>query len=208
MTRPLLLDLFCGAGGASVGYHRAGFDVVGVDIVAQPRYPFRFIQGDALKPPVNLDNFDVIHASPPCQAYTQAQRLHGREHPDLVADVREMLDARRYVIENVPGSPLENWVQVCGISLGLRVKRHRWFETSDPVMGLACGWHGTYLTVFGHAAEWHDVRIPGRWPGTTKQAKAAMGIDWMSRDELSEAVPPAYTEFIGTQLIEYLERAA
>ncbi len=211
MTRPLLLDLFSGAGGAAMGYHQAGFDVVGVDIVPQPRYPFDFIQGDALLPPVDLEAFDLIHASPPCQAYSIANNIHGRDdHPDLVAETRRLVvrSGRPYVIENVPGSPLRGWVQLCGRTLGLGVKRHRWFEASFAMMVPPCPKNhpGDWVSVFGHTvlsrghvigkAKGGGNRIKRKHLGTDR-GREAMGIDWMTRDELSEAIPPAYTEYIG-----------
>ncbi len=207
MTPPLLLDLFCGAGGAAMGYHRAGFDVVGVDIKPQPHYPFDFVQGDALAPPLDLDVFDAIHASPPCQAYTQAQRLQGKQHPDLVSKTRDVISPTglSYVIENVPGAPLINAVQVCGRGLGLTVKRHRLFESNVSLMGVPCMAHDDYITVFGHSVERRGNK---RIALTVEQGREAMGIKWMNRDELSEAIPPAYTEFIGGQLLEQLERVA
>ncbi len=138
--KPRLLDLFSGAGGAAMGYHRAGFEVVGVDIAPQPHYPFEFIQGDALLylqavPWLrDLSRFDAIHASPPCQAYSQASaqwdsRLGADRHPDLLPEVRMLLEATGlpWVIENVPSSPMSNYVVLCGSSFGLGVRRHRWF---------------------------------------------------------------------------------
>src|SRR5690348_13600467 len=144
MSRPKLLDLFCGAGGAAMGYHRAGFDVVGVDIKPQPRYPFEFHQGDALDPtyrdpwfePWWIDTFNAIHASPPCQAYTKARKLQGKEHPDLIGPTRELLKATGlpYVIENVPGAPLVDPVVLEGQMFeGLATQRARWFETNWPL---------------------------------------------------------------------------
>ena len=138
-----ILDLFCGAGGAAAGYHRAfpNAEIVGVDIVPQPRYPFTFIQADALEFP--LDGFDFVHASPPCQAFTAYRRRGGGVgdgYPDLIAVVRARLlchDAT-YVIENVPGAPLHHPVQLCGSSFGLNVRRHRLFETSFPAVGKRC----------------------------------------------------------------------
>jgi DNA (cytosine-5)-methyltransferase 1 len=231
--RPRLLDLFCGAGGAAMGYHRAGFDVIGVDIAPQPRYPFKFIQADALELLDNAEHgigwylegigecFDAVHASPPCQRYSVANNIHQREdHPDLVGRTRELLQATGlpYVIENVPGAPLEHAVTICGLTLGLNVKRHRLFECSFPVMVYPCGRHeGDWLLVFGHTvlnrghvigkAKGGGNRIKRTHQGTDA-GRAAMGIDWMTRDELSEAIPPAYTEHIGHYLIAELNAKA
>jgi DNA (cytosine-5)-methyltransferase 1 len=220
MTRPRLLDLFCGAGGAGMGYHQAGFDVVGVDIVPQPRYPFEFHQADALEFP--LDGFDAIHASPPCQAYTIANNIHGRtDHPDLIPQTRGRLQASGvpWVIENVPGSPLRSYVVLCGLALGLNVKRHRWFESSDWLMVPPCppGHPGDWVLVFGHTVldRGHQVGITANGGPIihrnhlgTDVGREAMGINWMTRDELSEAIPPAYTRFIGEQLLAHLGAAA
>ena len=195
-----LLDLFCGAGGSAVGYHRAGFDeIVGVDMKFQKRYPFQFVQADAMTYP--LDGFDVIHASPPCQAFTIARVIHGREHADLLTPTRARLVAHggRWVIENVPGAPMRPHIVLCGSIFGEpRLKRHRWFEFDGvPPLNLlpTCAHAKQVVSVFGHGghvyhgvAEWREV----------------MGIDWMSRDELAQAIPPAFTEFIGRQLLEHL----
>jgi len=212
MSRPLLLDLFCGAGGAAMGYDQAGFEVVGVDIKPQPHYPFEFIQGDALNwlerwgewPP-----YAAIHASPPCQAYTQAQRLQKNEHPDLLPESRRLLDAtgRPYVIENVPGAPMPNYVQICGQGIGLQVRRHRWFESNRPLMGVPCHHTWPYLTIYGHAAEWRHGTHE-RFRTSALAGKDAMGVPWMTRDEMAQAIPPAYTQFIGEQLLEHLARVA
>jgi DNA (cytosine-5)-methyltransferase 1 len=207
---PRLLDLFCGAGGAAVGYHRAGFEVVGVDHRPQPRYPFTFVRADALRPPFDLRDFDAIHASPPCQAYSAANNVHGRtDHPDLIGPVRDLLAAsgRLYVIENVPGSPLRGAAEVCGLALRLGVRRHRWFESNVLLLGTDCGDHRQdYASVFGHGARGR-THVPGRTgrPSLSlARAKAGMGIDWMTRAELSQAIPPAYTAFIGKQLLRVL----
>jgi DNA (cytosine-5)-methyltransferase 1 len=200
-----------------MGYHRAGFDVVGIDIKPQPRYPFLFIQADALKPPVDLKAFDVIHASPPCQAYTAANNIHKREdHPDLIAQTRALLieSSRPFVIENVPLAPLRYPVTVCGLALKLGVKRHRLFESNQMLFGTQCiGHEGDWVTVFGHTVLERSPQI-GRTAKDgpifrrkhlgTERGRTAMRIAWMTREELSEAIPPDYTEFIGRQLREHL----
>ncbi len=242
MRRPRLLDLFCGAGGCSVGYHRAGFDVVGVDSKPQPRYPFEFHQADAMTFP--LDGFAAIHASPPCQAYSTMTKMHKKsDHPDLVAAMRELLigSGTPYVIENVSGSPLRDPVMLCGTMFGLGVKvanaelrRHRLFETSFFMLyGLQCR-HSAMRTigVFGdhgngsntlkktkrlQAAGLIRPRTVGVWGNSggmsvrdgvhqfcNAERSEAMGIDWMTGKELSQAIPPAYTEYIGTQLMRIL----
>lgn len=202
-----------------MGYHRAGFDVVGIDIKPQPNYPFEFHQGDAMSWP--LDGYDAIHASPPCQAYSVANNIHGRtDHPDLVAATRRRLEATGllYVIENVPGSPLRNHVQICGLSVGCNVRRHRWFECSFPIMVPPCSnHHADYAIVFGGGAKGRGHTIGRTAKGGSRirrpfvpheRAQAAMGIDWMIRDELSQAIPPAYTEWIGAELLAAIEAAA
>lgn len=225
MRRPLLLDLFCGAGGAAMGYYEAGFDVVGVDIKPQPHYPFEFVQmdvmGRAAMDVLHAREFDAIHASPPCQAYTVANNIHQKEHPDLLPETRRLLQASGvpWVIENVPGAPMPNHVQVCGLALGLNVKRHRWFESSEAMWGTQCPARhpGDWLLVFGHTVleRGHVIRqtpagnnTTRRKHTTTERGREAMGIDWMNRDELAEAIPPAYTEHIGAQLLAHLEVAA
>jgi DNA (cytosine-5)-methyltransferase 1 len=217
MNRPLLLDLFCGAGGAAMGYHRAGFDVVGVDIAPQPHYPFEFHQGDALDVLDDLaHDFDAIHASPPCPAYSRVTGFGGvgahKKHPDLVEPTRRLLEATGlpYAIENVPGAPLRPDLTLCGEMFGLRVHRHRVFEfgggmfalrlphTKHRLKGARDNCHiedGYTRVVTGHLSDVDD-------------AAAAMGIDWMTRDELTQAIPPAYTEWIGAQLLQHVRAAA
>jgi DNA (cytosine-5)-methyltransferase 1 len=217
MSRPRLLDLFCGAGGAAVGYHRAGFDVVGVDLEPQSNYPFQFIRADALA--VELDGFDAIHASPPCQAYTA---LAGPGHPRLLEPVRERLRATGlpYVVENVVGAPLlEPKALLCGSMFGLGVRRHRLFEASFVILAPTCH-HSAQLerirAYYGKkrwAARRPDNNVQGRerlplLRGTVERAPRDMGIDWMTWDELREAIPPAYTELVGYQLRAQVEALA
>jgi DNA (cytosine-5)-methyltransferase 1 len=227
MTRPLALDLFCGAGGASMGLHRAGFDVVGVDIKRQPRYPFTFIQGDALNPPLDLSRFDLIWASPPCQAYTVANaayRYAGGCHPALVERTRELLAGHPItIIENVPGAPLRADLVLDGTMFpDLRVIRRRHFELSFRAP-FALGFDASD-SVSRH--RWASPRKGGAVGGNSKRARArygfpavdpmpyrgaCMGIDWMTRDGLGEAIPPAYSEFIGRAAMGFaatLEAAA
>ena len=200
MTRPRLLDLFCGAGGAGMGYHQAGFDVVGVDIEPHKDYPFEFHCADAMTFP--LDGFDVIHASPPCQAFTAAGVIHGNaHHHDLLTPTRERLieQGTPWVIENVPGAPMCKDLVLCGSMFNLRSEngrliRHRWFEFGQPFYALvpSCQHDGPTISVFGHGGHvYHGV---ADW-------RVVMGIDWMTRDDLAQAIPPAYTEFIGGYLL-------
>jgi DNA (cytosine-5)-methyltransferase 1 len=223
VSRPRLIDLFCGAGGCSVGYHRAGFDVVGVDIEPQPRYPYEFHQADALTFP--LDGFDVIHASPVCKAHTVGRnmwkgRLPDDRHPDLLTPTRARLleqDAP-WVIENVPGAPMRPDIELCGSMFGLGVRRHRWFELSfaPTVLLTPCRHDQEIISVFGGGAlsatprggKRADYVMQRRVHVAHSQAEWAMGIDWMTRDELSQAIPPAYTEYIGAQLLAHLEAVA
>jgi len=206
--RATVLDLFCGGGGASVGYARAGYSVVGVDIVLQPHYPFPFVQADALAPPFDLSGFDLIHASPPCQAYTRAGRLRDAQggtvgSSDLLAETRAMLRASGvpYVIENVPGAPMDGAVLLCGSMFGLAVRRHRLFECpfvlSPPCDHAA---QGRPVGVYYNLAD--EIPNGGRTARTLAEAQAAMGIDWLPWDTLKEAIPPAYTEWIGSRLLE------
>lgn len=211
MTRPRALDLFCCAGGASMGLHRAGFDVTGIDIRPQPNYPFRFIQADALAPPVDLADFDFIWASPPCQAYSwSAKRWRNVERADLVEPARALLEAsgRPYVIENVVGAPLRIDLVLTGPMFGLRVVRRRHFELSgframQPPAGKArkIGFGpDDFVTVAGHGGD-GSARL-ANW-------QDAMGIDWMSKTEMTQAIPPAYGEFIGrAALAQIAQRAA
>ena len=213
LPRPLLLDLFCGAGGAAMGYHRAGFEVWGVDIAPQPNYPFKFFKWDALEVLryfVLEGRIDAIHASPPCQAYTEAQKIQGREHPDYVAGVRDYLEGigLPYVIENVPGSPLRNPVLLDGTMFPeLHTKRPRLFETNWPLEAPFFRFKVPQPKM-GRKPKPHEwIQVVGHF-SDVEEGRRAMGIDWMTQHELAEAIPPAYTEFIGKQLMEQVRVAA
>lgn len=211
---PRLLDLFCCAGGAGEGYRRAGFDVTGVDIKQQPNNPHRFIQADALDYlREHGKHFDAIHASPPCQGYSVLKAMHHeKSYPMLVAQVRDLLvqTGRPFVIENVPGAPLQAFsdlfgnhgVMLCGSMFGLGIargylRRHRLFETTFPIPQPKCKHRGVAVGVYGHGGHSGKHRMLYR-----KEAAEAMCIDWMSRDEITQAIPPAYTEYVGRHLME------
>lgn len=225
MSRPKLLDLFCCAGGAGSGYARAGFDVVGVDIEPQPRYPHEFVQADAVEYLAEHGReFDAIHASPPCQAFSAMRHMpDAKDHPELIEPTRELLAALDvpWVIENVVGAPMQNPLLLCGSMFGLgaegfQLRRHRQFESNvfmfspdecqhrDPTIGIYGGHvrcrSGNY---------WRGSTVD--FPGYDKKALAVAamgGTDWMTMNQMSEAIPPAYTEYIGTQLIGYLASEA
>lgn len=222
--RPRLLDLFAGAGGAAMGYHRAGFDVVGVDIVKQPNYPFRMSVRDALEV-ASAYTCDAIHASPPCQAFTAYKRTGNvGAYPDLVAETRELLDGLGvpYVIENVEGAPLLDPTMLCGTMFDppLEIQRHRLFETNWPLQPPTwpcrhrlngCdrypGGRSKQRTGTSRGLVRGTVEV-GSWDIPLAVQQAAMGIDWMTLEELSEAVPPIYTQHVGEQLRAWLARAS
>lgn len=278
--RPRILDLFCGGGGAATGYYRAGFDVVGVDSRPQKRYPFTFVQADALEyAREHGHEFDAIHASPPCQAYSALKHMTTREHPQLIEPVRAMLQSSGlpYVIENVPGAPLRCPLVLCGTmfrletSCGAQLRRHRLFESNvllmspgscqhaDRTIGVvghayrdeaaryaerkarviavygdhphdpatyraakrfrpkvisisgntaenpASANHGRVITVTGSTPQQNTVRNKLRETFSVDEARRAMGIDWLTMKELSQAIPPAYTEWIGWQRVATLD---
>lgn len=221
-----LLDLYCKAGGAAAGYAKAGFEVIGVDIERQPNYPFQFLKADAIEflKGLSPQYFDVIHASPPCQHYSKARALsvarnngaYG-EHPDLIEPTRELLIKTRkpYIIENVAGAPLINPIKLFGSQFkNLYTQRERWFESNLPLVepdepkqamktpsaGNGIGEDGSISIVgSGGVRGLNAAQIRLYW------GFALGGIDWMTRAELAEAIPPAYTEFIGRQVITHLE---
>jgi DNA (cytosine-5)-methyltransferase 1 len=225
-VRPRLLDLFCGAGGAAMGYHQAGFDIVGVDTDAAvgQHYPYTFIHADALEYAAqHLDQYDAVHGSPPCQAYSTTASLHTNTYPKLINPTRQLFidSGVPYVIENVEGAArdLRNPVRLCGSSFGLGVRRHRLFETS---------WLVNFAPPCAHYMQPEPIDVTGtggprrsgsgrrpdgsggnsRKPENLAHARAVMGIDWMTRTELAEAIPPAYTKFIGDELMAYLTEQA
>ena len=207
--KPRLLDLFCGAGGAAMGYHRAGFEVVGVDIADQRNYPFEFHQADALTLEFSeLGDLDAIHASPPCQQFTAYRRKGhgvGDGYPNLIDWCRQRLYATGlpWVMENVPGAPLRNPVQLCGSSFGLDVRRHRLFESNCVLTAPPCdhGWQTPRFTPASNRTNLRRTVEIGVWRIPLDVQQRAMGIDWMTRPELSEALPPAYTEHLGQYLL-------
>lgn len=220
-NRPKILDLFSCAGGMGMGYHRAGFEVVGVDIDPQPNYPFEFHQADALEfVREHGHKFDAIHASPPCQSFLSlgaVNRALGRsyDYPNLIGPTRELLQAtgKPYVIENVQDARahLIAPVRICGTALGLPLRRHRLFESNIPLVGLQCDHkrytERRYWTSFRPNGEHRlstVVQVYGNG-GNTHEWPAAMGIDWMTNREMAEAVPPAYAEHLGRQLLAHLE---
>ncbi len=207
--KPKLLDLFSGAGGASMGYHRAGFEVLGVDHVRQPRYPFDFVQADALEylgrliESGQIDEFEAIHASPPCQAYAATRVLKPSEHPMLIDDTRRPLKEAGlpYVIENVPGAPLLKPVRLNGQLFGLNVDRERWFECSFDVPFFLLPPPRKSVKMGRRVQEGDVIQVVGHFSGVD-YARRAMGIGWMTRGELAQAIPPAYTHWLGSQLME------
>jgi DNA (cytosine-5)-methyltransferase 1 len=215
-----ILDLFCGAGGAAMGLHRVFPDaeIVGVDIVKQPHYPFDFVQCDwrealATMPGMweRTDPQELfIWSSPPCQRYSTMTKKWGREeeHPDFIAELLEELTAMEapYVIENVPGAPLHDPVLLCGSMFGLKVRRHRLFECSFPVLSPSCN-HALQpevVGVYGHAGG-SSKRDGLKFSGTDSW-REAMGIDWMSGKELAEAITPAYSQYIAEQFVAAMQQ--
>ncbi|WP_201790431.1 DNA cytosine methyltransferase [Prescottella equi] len=205
-----MLDLYCGAGGASMGYAWAGAcEIVGVDIRPQKRYPFTFVEDDALEYlAARGHEYDFVHASPPCQRFSNAQVLRDNEHPDLVGPTRDLLLelGKPFVIENVPGSPLIDPIELCGEMFGLRTYRHRLFEFGGGLK-LESPPHPEHLvpiTKMGRApVPGEYMHVVGHFVGVD-EAREAMGIPWMSRCELAQAIPPAYTHHLAVQAFQQI----
>lgn len=212
-----LLDLFSGAGGAAMGYDRAGFDVVGVDNRPMPRYPFEFVQAEALDVLADaafLAGFDAVHASPPCQDWSQLHHNYGAPSHGtgglLLASIEALqVVGKPWVVENVVGAPVPNAFVLCGASFGLgasglALNRHRLFGTSFPMLAPPCQHKpGLTIGVYGNGTnKWHREKLGRNL--SKAEMREAMGIDWMRHEELTQAIPPAYCEFIGEQLMEHL----
>jgi DNA (cytosine-5)-methyltransferase 1 len=214
-NKPKLLDLFCGAGGASMGYAMAGFDVTGIDVKHGKRYPYNYIRGD-VRDYLNvefLSQFDVIAASPPCQTFSATQHLRnaqgkGTTKVNMIPEVRAALIAsgKPYVIENVPGAPLINPIQLCGSGFGLKVRRHRLFESNMSLVGNKCDHksQGKPVGIYGSMRD--EIPNGGHTAKTMDEANQAMGISHMIWGELVESIPPAYTELIGRQLYTLVDK--
>lgn len=221
MKKPRALDLFCGAGGASMGLHRAGFDVTGVDIKAQPRYPFTFIQGDATRPDIDLSSFDFVWASPPCQGYSDLRHAPGsKPHPKLIGPVRALLEreADLWCIENVEGAPLIDPLVLCGSQFGLGVdawqlRRHRLFECNFAVPAPACSHVGPVIGIYGGHVRCRSGKFWRKggadFPNHDKKALAqkALGIDWMTMAEMSQAIPPVFSQHIARSAMAHVQEA-
>lgn len=200
-SKPRCLDLFCGAGGAAMGLHRAGYDVTGVDIVNQPNYPFAFVQSDARE--ADLLGYDFVWASPPCQNHSRMSACRAGlrdKYPSLIAATRAKLKAwgGPWIIENVVGAPLENPVLLCGAMFGLKTYRHRIFESNMPLIVPLHPKHDKPTSKAGHWKPGTLISVAGNC-APIALAREAMGMDWTTRTELAEAIPPAYSEFLGRQ---------
>jgi DNA (cytosine-5)-methyltransferase 1 len=206
-TKPICLDLYCGAGGAAMGYSRAGFHVIGVDTESQPNFPFTFYQANALH--ILIPEFvDFVHASPICKGFLKFNTPNAnRNYPNEIPDIRRKLEesGKPFIIENVVGSPLRNPILLCGTFFGLKTARHRLFESNYFLMSpphLRCPAHGKHGR-HGYCEEGKYIFVTGG-AAANQKAKEAMEIHWMNGKELSQAIPPTYTEFLGRQILEQM----
>jgi DNA (cytosine-5)-methyltransferase 1 len=207
-SRPKALDLYCCAGGAGTGLHRAGYNVTGMDIVNQPNYPFAFLQGDALD--ADLSGFDFVWASPPCQ---NSSRMSGCR-PGLAEQYAQLIPATRsklkawvgpWIIENVVGAPLENPVMLCGAMFGLQTYRHRIFESNVPLTAPPHPKHDKPTSKAGHWEPGTLISVAGNC-APMPLAREAMGMDWTTRAELVEAIPPVFAEYLARQILRVTAR--
>lgn len=206
-----LLDLFCGAGGCAMGYWRAGYhDITGIDIKPQKNYPFYFIQDDVFEwcAHNDLSQYDLIHASPPCQRFSiMTPPEHKDRHPDYIDHTRQLLKGKRYVIENVKGAPMKNAVMLCGTMFGLNIERHRYFECNPEIVfpPVSCNHKPRPVLITGTSKRKENgVRVG---ENTVQECRDASGIFWMTRSELDEAIPPAYTEWIGKEICKLITKS-
>lgn len=210
MRKFRLLDLYCCAGGASLGYEQAGFEVVGVDINPQPKYRGKFIQADAIEYlKANWQNFDAVHASPPCQKYSLSSmqfRRAGKQYVDLVKPTRDALieTGLPHILENVPGSPLINPIVLCGSMFGIRTYRHRLFESNITLIAPRHPAHIAPNAKMGRPIKGNEfIQYVGHFPGV-KIVQEMTGLTWLGQAELAQSIPPQYTRYLGAQLISYL----
>lgn len=207
-----LLDLYCCGGGAGYGYEKAGFDVTGIDIEPQPKHRGNFIQADAIEYlKEHWSEYDVVHASPPCQAYSSASmqfRIAGKEYIDLIELTRIELikTGLPYIIENVPGSPLINPIELCGAMFGMKTYRHRLFESNINLVAPEHPKHANKNAKMGRKPASDDfIQYVGHFSGVDEVRKMT-GLYWLGQYELAQSIPPQYTEFIGRQVIEIIQK--
>ena len=207
VSRPKLLDLYCCGGGAGYGYEQAGFDVTGIDIEPQPKHRGKFIQADAIEYlKAHFHEYDVIHASPPCQAYSMASmqfRKAGKEYVDLIEVTRMELikTGKPYIIENVPGSPLINPIELCGSMFGMRTYRHRLFESNMKLQAPEHPKHIAPNAKMGRPVKDGEfIQYVGHFSGV-KLVQKMTGLHWLGQGELAQSIPPQYTKYIGRQVM-------
>lgn len=202
-----MLDLYCGGGGAGYGYEQAGFNVTGVDIKPQPKYQGKFIQADAIDYlKAHFQEYDVVHASPPCQAYSMASmqfRKAGKAYVDLIEVTRRELikTGKPYIIENVSGSPLKNPIELCGLMFGMRTYRHRLFESNIEIKTPPHPKHTAQNAKMGRKPKDGEfIQYVGHFSGVGL-VQEMTGLYWLGQSELAQSIPPQYTKFIGDLII-------